>query len=169
MAQKLVIVTGFAELDAKLKSLPPKLQRKFVRGGLRKGANRVVRDAKKIIRNEAYDTGAYFRALKVRSLKRSRKRVGVSVHGPREKLFAAYAAKHEGKPPHPAKGESDPFYYPAAIEFGTDTRPPVRPMRRALYDNANELRALFVADVRQFIAENKVTTRLPKAVKASKL
>jgi hypothetical protein len=81
----------------------------------------------------------------------------------RERLFANYAAKHGGKPPHPAKGESEPFYYAAAIEFGTESREPVKPMRRALYENADIYRAYFVGDVRQFIEENKVTTALPKA------
>jgi hypothetical protein len=165
MAQnKLVFVTGYAQLDAKLRTLPNKLQAKFVRGALRKCAKRVVRDTQNIVRAEAYNEGVLYRALKVKSLKRSRKRVGTSVFIDREKLFAAYTAKY-GHPPHPAKGRSDPFYYPAVVEFGSDTREPVKPMRRALYDNANELRALFAADVRQFIAENKVTLKLPKATK----
>jgi hypothetical protein len=160
-AQKLVFVTGFAQLDAKLRTLPNKLQSKFVRGGLRKAAKRVQRDAKQIIRSEAYNEGVLHKALKIKSLKRSRKRAGVSVFIDREKLFAAYQAKY-GHEPHPAKGRSDPFYYPAVIEFGSDTREPVKPLRRGLYDHAKELRVLFEADVKQFIAENKVTTALSK-------
>jgi hypothetical protein len=163
-SSKLVYVTGHKELDLKLRLLPDKLQRKFVRGALRKCAKRVVRDTQNIVRAEAYNEGVLYRALKVKSLKRSRVRVGTSVFIDREKLFAAYQAKY-GHPPHPAKGRNDPFYYPAVIEFGSDTKEPVKPMRRALYDNANELRALFAADVKQFIAENKVTLKLPKATK----
>lgn len=165
-SSKLVFVTGHAQLDAKLRLMPDKLQRKFVRGALRKCAKRVVREAQNIVRAEAYNFGVLYRALKVKSLKRSRKRVGVSVFIDRDKLFAAYQAKY-GHPPHPAKGSSDPFYYPAVIEFGSETQEPIKPMRRALYDHDNELRALFAADVRQFIAENKVTSALPKAVKGS--
>jgi hypothetical protein len=161
MAQKLVFVTGYAQLDAKLRTLPNKLQGKFVRGALRKGAKRVQRDAKQIIRGEAYNEGVLHRSLKIKALKRSRKRAGVSVFIDREKLFAAYQAKY-GHEPHPAKGRSDPFYYPAVIEFGSDTKEPIKPLRRGLYDHAKELRVLFEADVKQFIAENKVTTKLPK-------
>lgn len=164
----LVIVTGFAQLDAKLKSLPPNLQRKFVRGALRKGAKRIVLEAKRIVRAEAYDTGTLHKAFKVKALKRSRTRIGVSMFVDRDKLFADYAKKHGGKPPHPAAGEKEPFYYPAAIEFGTDKQPAIRPMRRALYDNADVYRAFFRADVLQFIAENKVTTALPKVVKGTR-
>lgn len=165
-SSKLVFVTGFAQLDLKLRLMPDKLQRKFVRGALRRCAKRVARDAKNIIRAEAYNEGVMYRAIKVKALKRSRVRVGTSVFIDREKLFAAYTAKY-GHPPHPAKGRSDPFYYPAVIEFGSENKEPIKPMRRALYDHANELRALFAADVRQFIAENKVTSALPKAVKGS--
>jgi hypothetical protein len=159
----LVIVTGFAQLDAKLRGLPPAMQRKFVRGALRKGAKRIVLEFKRIVRAEAFDTGTLHKAAKVKALKRSRTRVGVSMFIDREKLFANYAAKHGGKKPHPAKGQTEPFYYPASIEFGTEHQPPIRPMRRALYDNAAVYRELFRADVTQFIAENKVTTALPKA------
>ena len=163
-----MFVTGFAQLDAKLRLLPDKLQRKFVRGALRRAAKRVVVEAKRIVKNEAYDTGTLYRAFKVKALKRSRKRAGVAVFIDREKLFAAYAAKHDGKKPHPAKGSSQPFYYASVIEFGSEHHEPVRPMRRALYDNADILRAYFAADVKQFIAENKVTTALPKVIKGSR-
>lgn len=167
-AQKLVVVTGHKELDAKLRGLPAKIQRKFVRGALRRGMKRVVQDYKRIVRTEAYETGTMMRATKTRALKRSRKRIGFTLHIDREKLFAAYRAKY-GHDPHPMKGRTDPHYYPASIEFGTDSQPAVRPMRRALYDNEDVIRAYFVGDVKQFIAENKVTTALPKVVKGSKL
>ncbi len=156
----LVIVTGFAQLDAKLRSLPAAIQRKFVRGALRKSAKRVVQEFKRIVHAEAHDTGTLERAAKVRSLKRSRTRIGVAMFIDREKLFAEYATKHGGKTPHPAAGEKDPFYYPAVIEFGSENRKPIRPMRRALYDHESELRAYFRDDTAQFIAENKVTTKL---------
>lgn len=166
---KLVFVTGVAELDAKLIAMPPAMQRKFVRGALRKGGKRLTKEAQRIIQAEAYDTGALHKSLKVRSLKRSRKRVGIALLPDRDKLFANYRKKHDGKPPHPAKGETDPHYYAASIEFGTEHQPAVRPFRRALYENAKVYQEYFVADLRQFIAEQKVSTALPKVVKASKL
>lgn len=162
-AGKLVIVTGFKELDAKLRQMEPKLQRKFVRGALRKGGKRLTQEAKRIIKTEARDTGAYEQSLKVAALKRSRKRIGIAMFPTRAKLFAKYAAKHGGKLPHPAAGESEPYYYPATIEYGSDTHQAVRPLRRALYDNEKVYREYFKADLTQFIAEQKVDTKLSKS------
>ncbi len=162
-AQTLIYVTGFAQLDAKLRAMPAAMQRKLVRGGLRKAAKRDEREFKRIVHTEAHDTGALEKSTKIRAMKRSRVKAGVSVLIDRDKLFANYAAKHEGKQPHPAAGEKDPFYYPSVIEFGDETHEPVRPMRRALYDNADVYRAYFEADVTQFINEQKVSTVLPKA------
>ena len=168
-AGKLVFVTGDKELDAKLSGLTTGIQRKFVRGALRKGSKRLTKEVQRIVRAEAYDTGAFYKSLKTKSLKRSRNKVGVAVMPDRDKLFANYKRTHDGKPPHPAKGESDPFYYVAAIEFGTDTVPAVKPLREALYENAGVYQEYFKADLRQFIAEQKVTTALPKVIKGSEL
>ncbi len=167
--QKLVFVTGDKELDAKLTAMTPALQRKFVRGALRRGSKRLTTEIKRIVRAEAYDTGAFHKSIRSKSLKRSRNRVGIAVMPDRDKLFANYAKKHDGKTPHPAKGETDPFYYVAALEFGTETMPAVKPLRTALYENKEVYQEYFKADLRQFIAEQKVTTTLPKAVKGSKL
>jgi len=156
-AGKLVFVTGFPQLDKKLREMPPALQRKFVRGGLRRGAKRVAALAKRIILNEAKDTGALEESIKVLALKRSTKRAGIAIMPNRDKLFAKYAARHEGRLPNPAKGETDPFYYAAAIEFGTEKQPAVKPFRRALYDSSSALREYFKADIAEFIATNKVT------------
>jgi hypothetical protein len=147
-------VTGFKELDAKLRNLPPKLQRKFVRQSLRKVNKRVQQEFKKIVTDEAFDTGALSRSTKVRALKRSRRRVGVGVYIDREKLFANYAKKHGGKKPHPAAGGTEPFFYPAVVEFGSESHEPVRPMRRALYEHEAEYRNYFRDDVAKLIAES---------------
>lgn len=164
-AGKLVIVTGFKELDAKLRQMEPKLQRKLVKGALRKGGKRVERESERIINEEAYDTGALKKSVTVRALKRSRKRIGVQILPQREKYFAKYAATHGGKQPNPSSGQSTPFYVPAAIEFGTKTARAIRPFRRALYDNKEEYLADFQADLAQFITEQKVDLKLPKASK----
>jgi len=164
---KLVIVTGYRELDAKLRNLPPALQRKFVRGALRKANKRINQEIQRILKAEAYDTGAFAKSIKAKALKRSRKRIGVATFTDTDKLYALYESKH-GRKPHPAKGQTEPFFYPAVIEFGSVTHQAVAPMRRALYDNAAVYREYFKADLRQFIAENKVTPALPKAIKGSK-
>lgn len=161
----LVVATGFEQLDAKLRAMPAALQRKLVRGGLRRAINRCAKEYQRIVKAEAFDTGVLAKAAKPKALKRSRKRFGFALLIEREKLFAQYARKHEGKAPHPAKGKKEPFYYPAAIEFGTPTQSAIKPMRRALYDSSDIYRAYFAADIREFIATQKVTTRLAKVDK----
>lgn len=163
-AGNLVVVTGYREVDAKLRSLEPKIQRKFVRGALRKCTKRLNRELQRILKAEAYDTGSYAKSIKAKALKRSRNRIGVATYTDTTKLYARYEAAH-GHKPHPAKGRSEPFFYPAVLEFGSDTQEALAPMRRALYDNADTYREYFKADVLQFIAENKVTVALPKVGK----
>lgn len=152
-----VVVTGLAQLDAKLASLEPKLQTKFARKSLRAVAKKVVAAAKAIVQAEAYNTGTLWKAFKVRALKRKRGRIGTSMFVDREKLFAAYASQY-GHPPHPAKGQSTPWYYLASIEFGYQRKggasvPAIRPMRRALYDNAEAFKQFFVSDIQELIRE----------------
>lgn len=159
---ELVIVTGFKELDTKLRNMPAALQRKFVRGGLRKATNRVVKAAKTIIRNEAFDTGAFESSLKTAALKRRRTRVGYAA-------FTKTSAMYEKREMKVAKRNlkrgflskvPKRFFYPAVIEFGSPRHKAIKPMRRALYGNDSELRAYFEQDVKQFIREQKVTTKL---------
>lgn len=145
---QLVVVTGDKALDAKLKALEPKLQKKLVRKALRKGGKRVLDKFKQIVRAEAYETGAYEKSVGVKALKRSRQKLGVTLHVDRDKFFARYKAQY-GHEPHPAKGETEPFYVPAAIEFGTSTKEAVRPQRRALYENEQQI----LQDFRQDLIE----------------
>lgn len=161
---RLVTVTGHKELDAKLRLLPEKIQKKFVRGAMRKGSKRLIREAQRILKEQAYDTGATSKSLKSKALKRSRKRMGVAVFTDTSKLYAIYESKH-GHKPHPAKGKTEPFFYPAVIEFGDRHFEPTRFLRGGLYDNAKVYQEYFKADVLQFIAENKVTVALPKVTK----
>lgn len=158
-AKGLVVVTGFRELDAKLRNMPAALQKKFIRGGLRKGGKRDQKEAKKIIHEEAHETGALEKSVKIKSLKRSRTRVGVGVYIDRDAYFKNYESEY-GTQPHPAKGEKTPFYVPAVIEFGDAHKKPIRPLRRALYGNEKQTRADFVDDVTQFIADNKISYKL---------
>jgi hypothetical protein len=157
MASQLVFVTGLAQLDAKLAQLEPKLQKKFTRKALRAVAKKVVDAIKAIIQVEAFNKGVLYKAFKVRALKRSRGRVGVSMFVDREKLFADYTAAY-GHPPNPAKGDEDPFYYLAAIEYGYQRKggekvTAIRPMRRGLYDNAEAMKQFFIADIQELISE----------------
>lgn len=159
---KLAIVTGYKELDAKLRKMPEALQRKLVKGALKKSTDRDKQETIRIVKAEAYDTGAYSKSLKVRQIKRSRVKVGSMVIVDTQKLFQEYAKKH-GRFPGSEKGQIRPAFYPAMIEYGSPTNQPISPMRRALYDNAKVYQAYFVGDLRQFIATQKVDTKLPKA------
>jgi hypothetical protein len=51
------------------------------------------------------------------------------------------------------------------IEFGDGHHAPIKPMRRALYDKSQVYRDYFIEDVQEFIADNKVNTKLPKVGK----
>jgi hypothetical protein len=157
MAQKLVFVTGLKQLDDLLAGLEPKTQKKFTRQALRKSAKRVVEAIKEIVYREAYNLGVLYESFKVRALKRSRRRFGVSMFVDREKLFAAYASWY-GHPPNPAKNSTDPWYYLASIEFGFRRKNgreqrAIRPMRRGLYDNEEEIKQYFIADLHEIISE----------------
>lgn len=156
MASAVVVVTGIKQIDALLATCAPKLQRKLAQKSLRNAAKLVVKDAKAIIKAEAYNLGVVHDSLKVRALKRKRGRLGVSMFVDREKLFEDYKEEY-GHPPHPLEGEAEPHYYLASIEFGTETQPAVRPMRRALYGNLEQCRAMFAADMRAFLNEVAVT------------
>lgn len=153
-----VVVTGFRDLDAKLRSLPPALQRKLVRGALRKSGKRDKKETEKIIHAEAHETGAMEKSVKVRSLKRSRTRIGIGVYIDIDTYFANYTAEY-GKPPHPAKGETRPFPVPSVIEFGDEHKKPIRPLRRALYGNAELTKQDFHDDIAQLIAENNTISK----------
>ncbi len=154
MAQGPVFVTGFKEIDAKLRALPNALQRKFVRKALKKSGKRDAKETKKIIHEEAHDTGAYEQAIKVRALKRSRTRIGVAVIIDRDTYFAKYEEKH-GKPPNPAAGETEPFFVPAVLEFGSEHKQPIRASRRALYDNKDAYLEYFKQDLLELLREAK--------------
>lgn len=80
MASKLdgigLVVTGHKQIDAKLASLPVTMQKRALRPVMRSGAKTIQRGAK---RYAPKDSGRLKRSIKVRSLKRSRKRIGVGI------------------------------------------------------------------------------------------
>lgn len=159
----LVVVTGFKELNAKLRTLEPKLQRKFVNGALRKGGKRLTQEAVRIIEAEAYDTGTLAKSVKVKALKRRKGRVGVSVMPPRDVLLSKYAKaqqKLRKKSGNATFAKPKTYYYPASVEFGTESQQPVKPFRRALYENAGVYRTYFAADLKQFVDTGAVDYKL---------
>lgn len=69
-------IEGADQLRKKLLALEPRIAKKVVRQAVRPAA-KLIQDAAKA--NVAVDTGKLKRSLKVRSLKRSRNRIGVQV------------------------------------------------------------------------------------------
>jgi hypothetical protein len=151
------VTTGYAEIDAKLKQLEPNAQKKLSRQALRKGGKLVQRETQQIIEEETdYGEGAYAASISVRAITRTRVKIGVSVLPDRDKYFKEYEKRY-GKKPNPATGESEPFYVPAALEFGYmrgDTYvPPLRAQRRGLYDNKEPVLNNFKNDMRELVNE----------------
>lgn len=150
------IVTGWAEIDAKLKSIDPTTQKKLMRKSLRKGAKLSRDEAAQIAEQETDGEGAYAKSLTVKAMKRSRTRIGVSVIPDRKKYFAEYEKRY-GKQPNPAANSSEPFYVPAALEFGYmrgDTYvPPVRAQRRGLYGNSGPIKQMVREDMQEVLRE----------------
>lgn len=150
------VLTGYAEIDKKLKELDPRLQKKLTRQALRKGAKLSKDETQQIIENETDGEGAYAASFSVKAMKRSQRRIGVSILPDREKFFREYEKRY-GVQPNPASGENEPFYVPAALEFGYirgDTYvPPVRAQRRGLYDNKTPILQNFKTDMQQLVNE----------------
>lgn len=152
------VMTGFAEVDAKLKELEPKVQKKFTRQALRKGGKLHKEDTQSIIEQETDGEGAYAASFVVKSMKRSRSRIGVSVMPDAKKYFQEYEKRYGKEPnPSPKHDANRPHYVPASLEFGWmsgDTYiPPVRAQRRGLYDNKEKYIGNFRSDMREIISE----------------
>lgn len=133
-----VIVTGVRELDAMLRRLPLKVQKKAIRPALRDGAKAFAAAA----RQEApKDTGALKSAIDVRATTRSRKKIGVNVVLSVDRF------------PLLASREGGGFFYPAAVEYGVKSanRPPDRFMARAFDRTVPQARARLFRDVRAAI------------------
>lgn len=155
-------LTGDRDLDVTLSQLDKKLKAKIIRGALRKCTKRMQQEFRRLAKTEAYETGAYMRSTKVRATKRKKGVVGVSLDIDRNKYWELYKAKY-GHYPTSRRGDTEPMFVPAAIEFGTPTQPGKRIQRRVLYDNAEVWKAYFVGDVREFVFTMKVDTKLGKA------
>lgn len=162
MANNLVIVTGYKEIDAKLRSFPAKVQRKYLRTATRNAAKKCLAEAR---RNTPVDSGAMRDSLKVRAVKSKRKSVlrrrgleaeiGHSVVIDRDVLFDLYQARHGGDLPSPRSGDNEPHFYPASVELGDENKEGERPLRKALYDNKAKYMAEFRAQMLAALASAK--------------
>lgn len=127
-----VIVTGDLELDAKLSTLEKKVQKKVAKKSMRKAAKEIILPEAK--NRVPVDSGALEESLVVRSLKRSRSRIGVEVRT-KEGFF---------------KGDE---FYGGFIEFGTATQKAQPFLRPAGYGNEPRIRELIIQDIKQALRE----------------
>jgi len=130
---------GDVELQRKLQRLPIVLQRKVVRESLRRGGKPVLEEAKRLV---PADTGALKASIKLRATERGgrkkrRGEFGVYVQtGTREELGISADAK---------------YYYPAAVELGTDKMPARSYLRAAVDNKRAESIAIIAQEVGQRI------------------
>lgn len=172
MASQAIIITGDAELDAKMAKLEPKLQAKHIRKATRAGAKKVLARARSLTPQE---TGTMAAAMKVRAVSRTikgatgkQKRVttkaGRSVvvnvkktvakeFGARVVIDRKALAKQAGKRGKKLSEDSkrgEPFFYPAAVELGTKKKTADSPMRRGMKAAESEALAEFRTELRKF-------------------
>jgi HK97 gp10 family phage protein len=118
-------VIGDKALQRKLKGLEDKMQKKIVRKALREGGKIVLREAK----NRApKDTGSLRASLKLRSLKRSKKRIGVQIVTDEAALMKAKDRK-AGRKVKRSTNADRLLFYAAFVELGTRNMP-ARPFLR---------------------------------------
>lgn len=123
MAQALLKLelAGFEKLAKKFETLEPKLRAKALRPALRAGAKVIQKSAKAKAHKRS---GKNAKFIKVKSLKRSRKQIGVAIQtGTRQELNIP---------------RDDQGYYPFTEEYGTKNRSAHPYMRPALVEKRNE-------------------------------
>lgn len=153
----LVSVTGFKDIDDKLRKLPDAVQKKFLRGAMRTGSKRVQKAfVTNVQREELIDTKAFMQSTKVKALKRSRVRMGVALFTDTAAMYARRQkklskSKDKLKDIKKTIDTKEHFFYPAVLEFGDAHHPPHMPMRKALYENEKAIRAYFQSDMKQLI------------------
>lgn len=133
-----IAITGDRELDRKLKGMEGKFKKKLSRKATRKAAKEIVLPAAKA--NAPVGTGDLRKSLVVRTIKRSRSRIGHQVQT-KDGFF---------------KGDQ---FYGAFHEFGT-ARMKARPfMRPAVYDNESRITSFYVAALKEAIYEEAATAK----------
>jgi len=140
------MIDGFEELDKSLKKIVADGNKKGLNGSMRKAARKICKehilpDTKSLMPE---NTGFLKKQLKVRAKKRSKKTLGASV-GFADDMF---------------KGDT---YYAGFIEYGTKERSTNRNstgrideasfIRRALYDNEDKARKVFIEHLAEFVTD----------------
>lgn len=92
---------GIKDLDAKFRKLTPRLQKKILMPSLRAGGKTVKQAVKAAVPK---DTGLLRRSIQLKSIKRSRSRIGMVVSTKGREFFGIDPASK--------------WFYPAIIEYG---------------------------------------------------
>lgn len=101
-----IIITGIRDIDKKLRTLEPRLQKKVLRQAMRSGLKVQAAEVKA---QAAVDTGLMRSSVKVRAVKR-KKRGSIS-------LEVAISAKTDGLVKQSANGGA---FYPAIEQYGSE-------------------------------------------------
>lgn len=141
--QGLVYVTGVKELDRNLRKFDAKLQKKYIRQGIDRGANEVLDEFRRLV---PVETGAMRDVAKKKPIKRSRKRIGRYIGISRDELMTERETRG-GKLVWDRK-RSSYFYYPAVVELDPTGK---KPLRTALYFKADRVEKIMIARVRAAI------------------
>ena len=129
-----VILKGDRQLKAKLESMSKGLQNKAMRAALRKGIEPVAVLARQ---RSPVRTGRLQKSIKVASYRGKRGVIGASVRtGTRRQLRIT---------------PEDPYYYPAALEYGTKARQGRSFMRSALFDRKRQALALTEKEIVNYL------------------
>ena len=115
-------VLGDKKLQKQLNKLDPKLRKKALQSAMRIAMKPVLLAAKS---SAPVDSGLLRRFLRIKNLKANKKSIGVIVkYGTRKALKI---------------DPNDPYYYPAALEYGTKTVKGRPILRNALNDNKEQV------------------------------
>lgn len=144
MAEKMVslgvTLNGVKQVQRSLEQFQPTLQKKLQRRATRKAGKPVLDTARARV---PVMTGKLRKNLKLRSVKRKRGStvVGVSVKTPERHVLGI--------------SESDPYYYPSVIEYGSAKRniSPRPYLRPALDQNKNNVRKIYASELKSLITE----------------
>ena len=130
-----IVITGDKQLARTFAALGPQMANKFARQALRRAAKIAKERAQENLRSSpSIVSGDLLKGLKVRAMKRSRVRIGVTV-------MTTSAEKNKSG------------FGGFQLEFGTKHVKAEPFLRPSVYDHQSEIRSGFVDDVNEVIAE----------------
>ncbi len=130
-----VVITGIREIDRRLRSLEPRLQKRVLRQAMRKGLKILAAEVKA---QAPVDTGMTRSKVQVRAVK-SRRRGSIE-------LEVRIAAVDELKKTSAKSGQQ--VFYPAIIEYGRDGVPPDPFVRRAFESKGGAARQVTIESLK---------------------